>query len=297
MKLKDIKDVLSYASFRPEPDDSSAAWTKRFPKQRTLFLNVGRTAVTWMGTDKSGAFTEGGELQGDIKEIAQDMSDEWKAMTDDGWCAVSINNRFMISLETNLTRKKGAEVLIRTNPKAALGAKAEKGKRYAVEHNPESNSSVLLAVDEEMVKGLESSLSSAGLQVGRISCGVFAMLQDSIDQVVAAREQFKETNPDQSLGKIISVICCEGSFCAMTQADDQWVELRSRSNLYKTEDLDPIAKILHPLVEHAGDGAQIIFMADEAGTGIAEYLQSAMPNVRVSDVTQPNQLWKILREQ
>jgi hypothetical protein len=77
MKIKDIKDVLTYAAFRPEPDDGSAVWTKRFPKQRTLFLNVGRTTVSWIGMEKNGSFGESGQLDGDIKEIAQDMSDEW----------------------------------------------------------------------------------------------------------------------------------------------------------------------------------------------------------------------------
>ncbi len=49
MKLKDIKDVLTFAAFRPEPDDSSASWSKRFPKKRSLLLNIGRETVSWQG--------------------------------------------------------------------------------------------------------------------------------------------------------------------------------------------------------------------------------------------------------
>ena len=296
MKLKDIKEVLNFAAFRPEPDDSAANWKKRFPKQRSLMLAIGRNKVNWVGVEKNGTLGETGELTGDIKEIAQDMAEEWKEMTEGGWCGISLNNRFMITLETNLTRKKGAEVLIRTNPKSALGSKAEKGKRYAVEHNQQSNTSVLLAVDEEFVKSTETILSQAGLNVARIACAPFLMLQDGIDQVSDAREKFKISNPDQSLGKIILVVCCDGSFCAMTQNEDQWSELRSRSGLYTSDNFEPVAKILQPLIDHAGDGAQIIFMADEIGTGLPEYLQNALPGIRVSDVTQPSQMWNLMKQ-
>jgi hypothetical protein len=296
MKLKDITDVLTFAAFRPEPDDSTAAWSKRFPKQRTLMLNIGREGIQWAGRDRSGTITESNFVKGDIKELAQEMADEWKAVTEDGWCAISLNHRFVISLEANLTRKKGTEVLIRTNPKAALGAKAEKGKRYSVENNPESNSSLLLAVDEDFVRQIETTLDPAGFKIGRIACGPYAMLMDSLDQVAEARAQYKAANGDASLGKIINVICCGGSVAALTHTDEQWLELRSRSNLYTMEDLEPLVKILSPLVENAGPGAQIIFMADEAGTGIAEFLQQALPENRVSDLSQPNQLWKILTD-
>ncbi len=296
MKLKDITDVLTFAAFRPEPDDSTAAWTRRFPKQRTLLLNIGREGVHYAGRDRGGSITESNFVKGDIKEIIQEMADEWKAITDDGWCAISINHRFVISLEANLTRKKGTEVLIRTNPKSVLGAKAEKGKRYSVENNPDSNSSLLLAVDEDFIRQIETSLDPAGFKVGRVACGPYAMLMDSMDQVVEARTQYKAANGDASLGKIINVICCGGSVAALTHTDEQWLELRSRSNLYTPADLEPLAKILAPLVEHAGAGAQVIFMADEAETGIAEYLQQSLPENRVSDLTQPNQLWKILAD-
>lgn len=296
MKLKDIKEVLNFAAFRPEPDDGMAMWKKRFPKQRALLLGIGRNKVTWVSVEKNGTLGETGELAGDIKDVAQDMSEEWKDMTEGGWCGVALNNRFMISLETNLTRKKGSEILIRTNPKAALGSKAEKGKRYAVEHNQQSNTSVLLAIDEDFVKSTESVLSQAGLNVARMACAPFFMLQDGLDQIDEAREKFKKSNPDQSLGKIILVVCCDGSFCAMTQNEDQWSELRSRSGLYKSDDLEPIIKIVQPLIDHAGDGAQIIFMADEVGTGISEYLQNGLPSIRVSDVTQPSQMWNLLKQ-
>jgi hypothetical protein len=296
MKLKDIKEVLNFAAFRPEPDDGGAQWQKRFPKQRSLLLSIGRNKVSWVGVEKNGTLGETGELTGEIKDIAQDMAEEWKSMTEGGWCSVALNNRFMISLETNLTRKKGSEILIRTNPKAALGSKAEKGKRYAVEHNQQSNSSVLLSVDEEFVKSVEAALNPVGLNIARVACAPFVMLQDGIDQVTAAREQFKVSNAGQSLGKMILVVCCDGSFSALTQNEDQWSELRSRSGLYTPDNLEPVSKILQPLVDHAGANAQIIFMADEVGTGLSEYLQSALPNIRISDVTQPSQMWNILKQ-
>lgn len=296
MKLKDIKDILTFAAFRPEPDDSSASWAKRFPKRRSLLLNIGRDAVSWRAVEKNGRLGESGAMDGDFKEIITDMAEEWKSLTDDGWCGVSLNNRFMITLETNLSRKKGAAETIRTNPKAAIGTKAEKGKRYSVSHNPESNTSVLLAVDEDFVTQVEGSMKSAGLNVGRIACGAYAMLIDCIDQVEIARQQFKEESPDQELGKVIMVVCCEGSVCAMTSSDEQWLELRSRTGLYTGTDAEPVMKILTPLIENAGSDAQIIFMGDPTAEPVKELLESTLNGRRFSDVSQPDQLWSLMKQ-
>ena len=46
MKLKDLKDVLTFRSFRPEPDDSSAPWRRRFPREKTLLLTISRRRVS-----------------------------------------------------------------------------------------------------------------------------------------------------------------------------------------------------------------------------------------------------------
>lgn len=296
MTVKDIKDVLTFAAFRPEPDDSTANWAKRFPKSRSLLLNIGRDTVSWRGVEKGGELGESGSMDGDVKEIITDMAEEWKTLADDAWCGVSLNNRFMITLETNLSRKKGAVEAIRTNPKAALGSKAEKGKRYAVNHNPESNTSVLLSVDEDFVTQIESTMKSVGLNLGRIACGPYAMLIDCIDQVDEARRVFKEESPDQALGKVIMVVCCEGSVCAMTTSDEQWLELRSRTGLYTADDVEPVMKILSPLIDNAGSDAQIIFMADSTGEPVKRLLESSLNGRRFSDVSQPDQLWSILKQ-
>ena len=138
MKLKDIVSVLNFSAFRPEPDDSTAAWTKRFPKEKTLMLNIGRKRVSWIRLDKRGEFGDGGSMEGEFKDILGQMGPEWRALTDNGWCAVSLNTRAMVSLEVNLSRRPGLLEMLRTNPKAAIGAKAERGKRYSLTHNPES---------------------------------------------------------------------------------------------------------------------------------------------------------------
>ncbi len=298
MKLKDITDVLTFASFRPEPDDPSAAWSKRFPKQRSLLLNFSRDTITWQGLEKGGQLGESGSIPaaGDLKEIVTEMADEWLSLTDEGWCGVSINHRFVISLDANLTRKKGTEELIRTNPKAALGAKAERGKRYAVKHNPESNTSVLLAVDEEYVKQIETVLDGAGLKIGRISCGIYAMFSDAVDQMAEAREQYMKSSPNTPLGKIVIVASCEGSICVMTTDEERWVELRSRSGLYAEDDLEPVMKIIRPLVDNAGAGAQLVLASDSGGAAVKELLISSLPNTKISDISMPEGLWTLLKE-
>ncbi len=296
MKLKDIKDVLTFRSFRPEPDDSSAPWRKRFPREKTILLSVARRRVSWLALDRRGEFTDSGSMEGDLKEVMATMGPDLRALTDNGWCAVSLNHRFVITLEVNLSRRPGLEEQIRTNPKAALGAKAERGKRYNLTHNAESNTSLLLAVDEDAILKTDSLLKEQGLQVGRISVGIYGMLLDLISQVEEARAARAVSHPDEPFGSIVMVVCCEGSVVVLGQKEEQWTELRSRSDLY-TDDLAPVLDILMPLLQNAGAGAHIVFMCDEQGSNFAELLQTRAPGTQVSEVTVPQQLAKLLTDQ
>lgn len=295
MKLKDIKDVLTLRAFRPEPDDSTAPWSRRFTRESTLALNIGRRRVSWTALDKRGELRDSGMLEGDFKDIITQMGPEWRAMTDSGWCAVSLNHRFVITLEVNLSRRTGLEQQLRTNPKAVLGAKSERGKKYSLQHNPESNTSVLLSCDEEAINKTAAMLKEAGLFTGRVSVGVYGMMLDLIEQVSEARRARAASNPGEPFGSVVMVACNEGSVCVLSQRDEQWTELRSRSDLY-TDDMTPVFDIILPLIQNAGPNTNVVFMNDEAGCPLPELLRQRVPGVLVSDVTVPCQLWKLLTD-
>jgi hypothetical protein len=295
MKLKDIKDVLTFRAFRPEPDDSTAPWTRRFTRESTLAINIGRRRTTWIALDKSGNFRDAGSVDGEFKDIVGQMSAEWRALTDNGWCAVSLNQRFVITLEVNLSRRAGLEEQLRTNPKAVLGAKAERGKRYSLLHNPESNTSVLLSCDEEAIVKTSALLKDHGLNTGRLSVGIYGMMLDLVDQVTDARRARTVSNPGEPFGAAVLIACCEGSVCALSQKEEQWTELRSRTDLY-TDDMAPVLEIVSPLIQNAGPGCNVVFMNDEAGSPLPELLRQRFPQVAVSDVSQPSQLWKLLTD-
>ncbi|MCP4849058.1 MAG: hypothetical protein GY899_14045 [Verrucomicrobiaceae bacterium] len=297
MKFQDIKDVLTFASFRPEPDDSTVSWGRRFPNRRSLLLNLNRDGVSWCAIGKSGAYGEQGSLGGELKDIVGDMGEQWRGLTDDGWCAVSLNHRFVISLESNLTRKNGAEEQIRINPKAALGSKAERGKRYAVKHNPESNSSALLAVDEEYIKQVESIFNGAGLKIGRICCGLYGMFSDAVDQMIDARADYLKGKHEEPLGKIIVIACCEGSVCIMSSDEERWVELRSRSGLYTVDDLEPALNIIMPMLEHSGPRARLVFASDQDGSALKDMLAASSKEMLISDISRGEGLWSLLKEE
>jgi hypothetical protein len=89
--------------------------------------------------------------------------------------------------------------------------------------------------------------------------------------------------------------CCDGSLCALTQVEDQWTKLRSRSDLY-VDDMTPAVELLLPMIEEAGDQVHVLFMNDEQRPDFAELLSARAPQVRISDVTVPNQLWNILAD-
>ena len=295
MKLKDIIGVLNFSAFRPEPDDSTASWPKRFPKEKTLLMNIGRKRVSWTRLDKHGEFSDGGAVDGEFKDVIGTSGPEWRALTDNGWCAVSLNTRVMVSLEVNLSRRAGLMELLRSNPKAAIGAKAEKGKRYALTHNPESNTSILLACDEDAITKTESMLKDAGMQVGRFTCGIYGMLLELISQVDEARKARATSHSGQPFGSVLMIACCEGAVCALSQKEEAWLELRSRTDCY-TDDMTPVLEIILPLLQNAGSSTHVIFMGDNVNSNFPQLLQNRVPGLQVSDVSVPQQSWKIIAD-
>jgi len=296
VKFSDIKSVLNFAVFRPEPDDFTAPWSRRFPHQRTLLLNIGRTQTTWRTLGKGGKLLDGGSHKGEFKDAAEHCAADWRAATDDGWCAVSMNSRYVISLENNLSRKPGVEEVIRTNPRAAIGSRYEKGKRYALTHNPESVASVMLSCEEEQIRRIETLLKECGLQTGRISCGAYAMLVRLLEETNDSHEQ-KPANPSDA-GRRASrlyVVCCEGSVCALMQSGELWTELRSRSDIY-TDSLDPVIDLLQPLTARLESGAELFIAADNDNTGIADQLRGRLDGVKIEDLSEPPHLWRVLAE-
>jgi len=294
MKLLDVTKVLSMAAFRPDPDDSSFTWEKRFKKRKALFLSIAREGVTWKSMDKNGLLSDSEFVPGSLKDVLEDMASEFFELSDGGWCCVSINQRYVISLETNLMRKDTGFDVLRSTPRAVLGSKAERGKRYSLKHNPESNSSVLLSVDEEYIKEVESLFSRFGLKIGRICCGVFSMLSESLEQIEKAREEFKNNKPENKLGNILNVISCYGSICILRMEEEKWVEMRSRVSLHKGKDLESLKKIILPIVEDMRSEDQIVFSGDESSGYIKEILSEVSPDMKINDISSVNSLWNLM---
>jgi hypothetical protein len=290
MKLKDIKDVLTFAAFRPEPDDGSATWLRRFPNRRTLLLNVGKAKTSWRALARGGRLQDGGMQRGDFKEIAAGMGPEWKHLTDDGWCSVSINSRYIISLEGNLPRKEGIEDIMRTTPRAALGSKFERNKRYALTSNPEHATSIVLSCDEEVIKKVETTLAEAGLKTGRICCGTYTMLRRAIEHVNDG-----SAPKDASNRTILYVICCEGSLCILTQAGDVWSELRSRSDFYD-EDITPVLELLGGARRGDASPAEVVIACDSERADLVDAISKQFDGAKISNITQPDHLWALLAD-
>ena len=76
------------------------------------------------------------------------------------------------------------------------------------------------------------------------------MLLDVIDQVSEARRVRLASNPNEPFGSVVMIVCNEGSLCVLTQKEDQWTELRSRTDLY-TDDMAPVLDIVMPLMRPA----------------------------------------------
>ena len=286
MSKIDIKAVLNFSAFRPEPDDSTASWRRRFPGKRTIFFGFGRNALSWRSIERNGQFDALEVVRADPKETLSQTSARLKELTENGWCSVSINTRYVISLETNLSRRPGSEELLRSNPRAVLGGRYERGKQYALTHNPETNSSILFSCDEEQTRRVETLFREAGFQIGRIGCGTYVLLRHALGIV-------NTTKGSEQPVSTFFVVCCEGAVCALVQDQDRWLELRSRTDVYE-DDLAPITDLLAPFQARLSPQIGITFIADEPLPGFVEQLAAVLPGRPVNDLSQPGLLASLM---
>ncbi len=286
MLLEDIKSVLTFAAFRPDVDDADISWSKRFEGRKSLLLNIGRNQTSWRAVDKKGRLEDGGSQDGEFADIASQRGDEWRGMADSGWCAVSINHRFIISLESNMMRGENCVSLLRSNPRAVLGPKYDRGKRYAICHHPEAATSMLLAVEESMVKVTEDILKTIGLRPARVCCGLFAMIERT---VLNLGEGQRGGTPSS----FVLISSCEGSISALCQQDGQWRDFRCRSGL-GLDAVDTTIQIVSPLVAKAPPGTPVFFVCDGQDEKFRNEMMQHLEKVGARDLTQPDLLWQII---
>lgn len=286
MKMQAFRDVLSFQAFKPDPDDSNAPVSKRLKGKRYVILNVSRAHVSWRSVDRKGNFDRAGKVSGEFLDVLGQMSSEWLAMTDGGWVVLSLNNRFVITQEANLSRKPDAEKIIRTNPKSIIGAKYDRGRRYSLFHHPETSASLLLACEDAMVGSYEDALAKTGLKPVRICCGLFAMVEDYLRRLYA--------NAGDSRKDFVLLACCDGSACVLANKGGHWSELRSRSGLYGEGDLAPIANLVAPVLNGVDEGTGIVLLHDEKDTDFAKTLVEQLVSSGAIDVTQPDHLWTVI---
>jgi hypothetical protein len=286
--LQHVKGVLNFSAFRPEADDPSASWKSRFAGRQTTLVHVGRNSLSYSIIDKKGETTDGDSRRGELKELFAELGPTIKDRSVDGWCMVSLDSRYVISVESNLSRKKGSEEAVKKDPRSVLHVRYEKGKRYAVTHNPETNSSILLAMDEENVKKTEAFCKEQGLKPGRICCGTYVLLRHALGAVNAKRGS-------EAPFSGLYLVCCHGSVCALMQEKDNWMELRSRPDLFEPGgDIAPLVELVRPFGERLGSDRTIVVACDEPVDGLPEKLAELFPGRPVNDLTEPGLLARLL---
>lgn len=285
MEFKDIKEVLTFAAFRPEADNPAFSWQSRFPKKKSVIVNVSRGRCSWAMLNKKGKVDSVGEADGEFQDVAANMGDAWKANTDDGFIGISLNNRFIISLEHNLSRKKGWQEELRQNPKSILGSKYDRSKRFAIHHNPETSASLMLSSDDSLVKSIEEGMRAHNLKPARICSGLFAMTTNLLNRV-SSDNSLKEQD-------LIVVTWLDHSLCVLRQKGGQWQDLRCRSGL-PANDEAAVNQMLAPFIKDAEASTRVLLMEDSSRGGFSQSYLSLFGNMNVTDVTEENNLWKIL---
>ena len=286
MLLDEIKSVLNFSAFKAEADDASVPWSKRFEGRKTLLMNVGRSQTSWRSINKKGVFDDGGVMEGEFADIAPQRADEWRMLADGGWCVVSVNNRFVMSLETNMMRGDNCATLLRTNPRAVLGPKFDRGKRYGICHHPDTSSSLLLACEESLVKVVEDVLKTIGLRPGRVCCGLFALTEHAVYQMYVSKQLNAPAN-------FALVSACEGSVAVLIQQDGQWKELRSRSGM-GPDAVETSLQIVMPLIQKLPQGSPTYFISDGQDVKYRTEVMASLEKVGAQDLTQDDLLWSVI---
>ena len=286
--LKYVKAVLDFSAFRPEEDDPQATWKSRFAGRQTALLHVGRNALSYTLLDKKGQQTGGESRHGELKDLFAELGPAIKSEAPDGWCMVSLDSRYVMSVESNLSRKKGSEEALKKDPRSILHARYERGKRYAVTHNPETNSSILLAMDEENIKKTESLCKEQGLKPARICCGAYVLLRYALSAT-----NTKKGSESNFSG--LFIICCQGSVCVLIQEKDNWMELRSRPDLFEAGgDIAHLVDLLKPYQERLAPERGLVLACDEPVPDLTAKLSELFPERLLTDLTEPGLLARLL---
>jgi hypothetical protein len=285
--INDIKSVLRFSAFRPEPDDSASSWRQRFGHQRTAMVSMGRNTVSFCSLDRHGVVTEGSSAQGEPKEVLAELGPLILENTDDGWCSLVLNTRYVISVEHNLPRKQGSEEAIKSDPRSVLHARYERGKRYAVTHNPETNSSLLVAYEEENIRKVEGLFKEQDLKIGRLCCGAYVLLRYALAET-------NKTKGNENPLSALYIACCAGSVCALVQEKDNWQELRSRPDVYTAEDMQPLFDLVSPFQSRLSPGAGVVLVADEPIEGLSAKLGEIFPDRPLNDLSREHLLAELV---
>lgn len=285
--IEHIKGVLNMSAFRHEPDDPAASWRQRFSHQKTALLQMGRNSLSYAIFDRHGEVVASEERHGaDPKELLGELGEVIAEKTDEGWCTLSLNTRYVISVEHNLSRKQGSEDTIKTDPRSILHGRFERGKRYAVTNNPEVSSSLLVAYEEDAVKKVEAMFKDNRLKLGRICCGVYVLLRYALAQTNTVKGNEKPFSA-------LYIACCAGSVCALVQEKDNWMELRSRPDVYDT-DIQPLVDLVAPFQSRLPPDAGVVLVTDEPVEGLAPRLAELFVGRPLKDLSGDHLLAKIL---
>jgi hypothetical protein len=143
-------------------------------------------------------------------------------------------------------------------------------------------------MDEENVKKTEAFCKEQGLKPGRICCGTYVLLRHAL----AATNAKKGAEAPFSA---LYLACCNGSVCALMQEKDNWMELRSRPDLFEPGgDITPLVELLRPFEERLGPDRGLVVACDEPVSGLAEKLTELFPDRPINDLTESGLLAKIL---
>ena len=284
--LNYVKGLLDFSAFRPEPDDPEASWKSRFPGKTTVLLNIGRSSLSFTVIDAKGKIKFSDRRKGELRDLFVDFLPVVKENASDGWCAVSLDTRYVISIETNLSRKKGSELALKKDPRSVLHGRYERGKMYAVTHNPETNSSLLLSYDSEFISKTEFTFKERGLKLGRLVCGTYVLMRHALAEVNVNKGT---QNPVSAL----FVAVCSGSVCALLQEKDNWVEIRSRPDVF-FDDVQPMLDLLAPFAERLPDGAGLVLACDEPVPELPEKLAGIFPGHELNNLTEEGLLVRLL---
>ena len=177
-----LKRFFLFKAFSPDPQNPNLPLLSRIGTRKVALLSIGSCGL------KSATLTKGknGAVISDVDAVTMRLQDDvldnpflsaLPKKTDCGLVVLCVGWKFVLNVDPNKLRNSGElNMELQVNAQGILGNKFQPNKRYMGMLTDDKKYSIVADVDEDLIQGVEDTLSNYGLKVVRAQIGLMSMM-------------------------------------------------------------------------------------------------------------------------